>query len=143
MTKYLVAVFVLCVFVGVGLAQVAPTVPQTKQKAADFAQPTISIGETWKITSMPTQTLSLDPNGKALLTVSTVKKITFSDETDGDTLVCWKGSCKRLNEVWPSSRKWIEGLETAPLDTNLGRCKPMQNNPQVLECPASVGEEKR
>lgn len=37
--KLIAAVFVLCVFVGVGLAQAPPTVTQTKQKAADFAQP--------------------------------------------------------------------------------------------------------
>jgi hypothetical protein len=54
----------------------------------------------WQVS--PTLTLSetltlADP----LMKVEPTKRVVFGDEADGNTVVCWKGQCKRLLEIWP------------------------------------------
>jgi len=51
-----------------------------------------------------TKVLTLVPAQKIVFADAFV----FADILDGGTLICWKGECKRLSEVWPKvSSKFI------------------------------------
>lgn len=59
---------------------------------------------------------SLIVEGKEVMKLTPKTAFTFTDDVDGDTVICWKGSCKRLFEVWtPSFLPWQTVLTPATM----------------------------
>ncbi len=48
-----------------------------------------------------TQVARLTSENVLLVILDRIDRIVITDAADPDTLVCWKGSCRRLQEVWP------------------------------------------
>jgi hypothetical protein len=60
--------------------------------------------------------------------VEPVMRIVFDDKADGNTLICWKGDCRRLEEIWPDFNITI--ATAPPMLQRIGNLYGITGKPQ-------------